>query len=423
MNRNTFMTTTRVFIILIFAFTQINAKPNSNLIRKPIMADSLLILKNVHVLDVKKGKFWLGKDIVIRSGKIIKIGKAPRKLDRAKVLDLTGSFVIPGLIDAHVHVTAHRSNNIENTYKHLEYFLKHGITSVRDAGGDGASLLKAQTEIREGRRIGSDVYFSSFMAGDWYYNRDQGLRNEPYSPWEQRLVPGDYLDKAMASAKASGATGVKLYHSFDKNFLPKVAKAARRHNLKVWGHTMMYPAKPIEVVKSGVQVLSHVSMLETMKTDTLFYRRTTSAAYKDSVIANLDITEFCREMKAHHAILDATLCVSERDRWVFPLAKRVHQQGVKIVAGTDQIVDLKSSYPRLVDELDYYIKEAGFTAAEAIRSATITGAEVLGQEKNIGSIKSGKQADLLILRNNPLLNIRALENISLVIKSGKILIN
>lgn len=417
------MTTTRIFIILVFAFTQINAMPNSNLIRKPVQADSLLILKNAHVLDVKKGKFWLGKDIVIRSGKIVKIGKAPRKLDRARVLDLTGSFVIPGLIDAHVHVTAHRSNNIENTYKHLEYFLKHGITSVRDAGGDGASLLKAQTEIREGRRIGSDVYFSSFMAGDWYYNRDQGLRNEPYSPWEQRLVPGDDLDKAMASAKACGATGVKLYHSFDKDFLPKVTKAARRHNLKVWGHTMMYPAKPIEVVKSGVEVLSHVSMLETMKTDTLFYRRTTSAAYKDSVIANLDITEFCMEMKAHHAILDATLCVSERDRWVFALAKRVHQQGVKIVAGTDQIVDLKRSYPRLVDELDYYIKEAGFTAAEAIRSATITGAEVLGQEKNIGSIKLGKQADLLILRNNPLLNIRALENISLVIKSGKILIN
>ncbi|WP_175474492.1 amidohydrolase family protein [Pedobacter rhizosphaerae] len=420
MKRNIFITMISLVASLPFTPAFVNAAPGKNTPKRSTLTESLLILRNAWVLDVNKGKFLVGKDVVVRGDKIIKVGKAPRKLDRAKVLDLTGSYIIPGLIDAHVHVTAHRSNNMENTYKHLEYFLRHGITAVRDAGGDGASLLKAQTEIREGRKLGPDVYFSSFMAGDLYYNRGQGLRKEPYSPWEQRLVPGDDLDKAIASAKACGATGVKLYHSFDKDFLPDVVKAAKRHDLKVWGHTMMYPAKPVEVIKAGVQVLSHVSMLETMKTDTLFYRRTTPAAYKDSVIAKLDITEFCREMKAHHAILDATLCVSEKDKWVFPLAKRVHQQGVKIVAGTDQIVDLKRPYPRLVDELDYYIKEAGFTPAEAIRSATIVGAEVLGEEKNRGTIKAGKKADLLVLKNNPLLNIRALEKIEIVIKSGKI---
>ncbi|SDL87115.1 Imidazolonepropionase [Pedobacter sp. ok626] len=403
---------------LIAAFTPVKARPS-----KPVDTTTL-ILTNANVLDVKLGRFIKGKDIVISKGKIIALTSSPKKWKAAKLIDLQGKFIVPGLIDAHVHVTAHRKNNIENTYKHLEYFLRHGITSVRDAAGDGSALLQAQTEIRQGRRTGADVYFAAFMAGDWYFNRDQQLRNEPYHPWEQRLVPATNLDSAMKAAKDCGATGVKLYHSFDREFLPKVIASAKKHGLKAWGHTMMYPATPVEVVGAGLEVLSHVSMLENLTIDTLFFKRRTPLAYKDSVIAHLDVSTFCRMMKKKNAILDATLCVSEeRDPWVFPLLKRVHQQGVEIAAGTDQIVDLNRPYPRLIDELSYFVENCGFTNCEALRAATIVGARVIGQEKHIGTIEKNKQADLLVLNDNPLLNIRALANIEVVIKSGKIVRN
>ncbi|WP_316795046.1 hypothetical protein [Pedobacter agri] len=209
------------------------------------------------------------------------------------------------------------------------------------------------------------------MAGDWYYNRGQHIRKEPYSPWKQLLVPDDNLDKATSVAKACGATGVKLYHSFDKDFLADVTAAAKRHHLKLWGHTMLYPAKPVEVVTSGMEVLSHVSMLETMRTDSLFYLRSTSMACKDSIIAGINIIPFCKAMKKHQRILDAALCVSEfKDPWVFALLKRVHEQGVKVSTGTDQIVDLNRSYPRLIDESCYFVNKCGFTPAEALYSAT-----------------------------------------------------
>lgn len=386
----------------------------------PIPSDTtMLILSNAKVLD-KKGEGWIsGKDLVISKGKIVALTASGKNRTKGVVVDLKGKYIVPGLIDAHVHVTANRGNNIENTYKHLNYFLKHGITSVRDAAGDGAALLQAQTEIRAGRRPGSDVYFAAFMAGDWYFNRDQNIRTEPYSPWEQRLVPGINLDSAMAAAKACGATGVKLYHSFDKDFLPKVIAAAKRHGLKAWGHTMMYPANPTEVVASGLEVLSHVSMLENLTTDTLFFRRKTPLAYKDSVIAQLDIAKFCKLMKSHKAILDATLCVSEqRDPWVFALLRRVHEQGVEIAAGTDQIVDVNAKYPRLMDELGYFVDKCGFTAVEALRSATMVNAKVVGREKSIGSIEIGKQADLLVLNEDPLEDIRRLGSVSMVIKLG-----
>lgn len=384
---------------------------------------NILILVNANVLNVKRGRFIRGRHIVISKGKIVALTSSLRKWKEAKVLNLEGKFVVPGLIDAHVHVTASRKNNIENTYAHLKYFLQHGITSVRDAAGDGSALLQAQTEIRQGRRKGADVYFAAFMAGDWYFNRGQQLRNEPYHPWEQRVAPETNLDSAMVAAKDCGATGVKLYHSFDSVFLPKVIAAAKAHGLKAWGHTMMYPATPTEVVSAGLEVLSHISMLENLTTDTLFFRRKTPSAYKDSVIAQLDIRKFCRLMKSKNAILDATLCVSEgRDPWVFPLLKRLHEAGVEIAAGTDQIVDVNRPHPRLLDELKYFVEQCGFTPAEALRSVTLIGARVIGQEENLGTVESGKRADLLILNTNPLTGIGNLGDIKLVIKCGEIVV-
>lgn len=418
--RGIFMAKCKLLVVIgligsITIFTEVKAVASK-------LGDTVLVLTNGNVLDESGRHFIKGKDIVIANGKIIALTSSAKKWKAAKWIDLKGKFIVPGLVDAHVHVTANRKNNIENTYKNLDYFLRHGITSVRDAAGDGSALLQAQTAIGKGERRGASVYFAAFMAGDWYFNRDQHLRNEPYKPWEQLLTPATDLDSAMVEAKACGATGVKLYHSFDRDFLKLVVSAAKRHGLKAWGHTMMYPATPTEVVGAGLEVLSHVSMLENLTADTLFFRRKTSLAYKDSVIAHLDISTFCRMMKKNKAILDATLCVSEeRDPWVFSLLKRVHQEGVEIAAGTDQIVVLDRPYPRLLDELGYFVDKCGFTNAEALRSATIVGARVIGQEKHIGTIEKNKLADLLVLNDNPLLNIKALADISYVIKAGKII--
>jgi len=391
----------------------------------PMQSDTaILTLRNLQIVDVNRGVIISGKEIVIKEGMIFKIRRQRRNLPDGVLVDLKGAFIMPGLIDGHVHVTARTKNNMATTYKHLNYLVSHGITSVRDAGGDGAALVEAKNEISNGKRRGPDIYFSAFMAGDWYYNRDAGIRQEPYFPWEQRLVPGDNLDEAMVKAKSCGATGVKLYHSFDAGFLKDIVKAAKKYELKVWGHSMIYPAKPVEVVHSGVQVLSHVSMLEGMRKtdDDTFYKRNRPVAYRDSVMAKLDIREFAEAMKANHAILDATICVSvQSDPWVLPLLKRLHQQGVEISAGTDQIVDLARTYPYLIDELSYFVRDCGFSNADALRSATIIAAKVIGQEKNIGRIDKGRRADLIAMKENPLERISALKDLDIVIKAGKIL--
>ncbi len=411
----------RYIIVVIFLLGSMQLSAVAKEPAKDQMDTSVTVLKNAGIIDVKQGKLIRGKDVVIAGGKIIGLSSSKKKWPAATIVDLKGKFIMPGLIDVHVHVTANRMNKIENTYHHLEYLLKHGITAVRDAGGDGAALREAQLAINSGKRSGPAVYFSSFMAGDWYYNRDLHLHTEPYTPWEQLVVPGTNLDSAMSAAKACGATGLKLYHSFDKAFLPQVVRAAKAHDLKVWGHLMMYPATPLEVVDAGVEVVSHVYMLENLTTDTLFFKRKTPAAYKDSVIAALDIDAFCKIMKKKNAILDATLCVSEdRDPWIFPLLKRIHQQGVAIAAGTDQIIDTARAYPRVLDELRYFVDKCGFSCADALRAATVVGARVIGQEQHMGVIEVGKDANLLVLDENPLQDISALKKVNRVMKSGKL---
>ena len=407
--------------LLFFICFSTGLKKANAFVSRPIDT-GLIVLKNVNVLDFNQGKFIKRKNIAISNGIIVSTDYPEKKIKRSKVLDLTGKYIVPGLIDGHVHVTAHTQNKMQTTYSHLNYFLKHGITTVRDASGDGASLLEAQQSIKSGKQRGSNVFFAAVMAGDWYFNRDIGLhKNQPYEPWRQLVTNQTNLDSAMNEAKLCGATGIKFYHSFDKDLLTKAVAVAKKHGLKTWGHTMMYPANPKEVVASGLEVLSHVFMIENLIPDSAFSLRKTSAAYKEAVVAKFDVTEFCDMMKAKNAILDATLCVSEdRDPWIFTMLKKIHEQGVTISAGTDQIVDLNSPHPRLLDELSSFVDKCGFSTLEAIKSATIINAKVIGEEKRLGSIEKGKVADFLVLNENPLLNIKELSNIKMVIQSGRV---
>lgn len=391
--------------------------------------DTALLLKQANVVDVVSGNIERNTSLFIEHGKIVAIGKrAGKRAKAAQVIDLKGAYVVPGLIDAHVHVANGKGVKPEQSLSHLQYFLKHGITTVRDAAGDAGLLQVVQQKIRSGEAQGADVYYAAFMAGDWYFNRGQHLHKEPYTAWEQCIQPGVDLDSAMKAAKDCGATGLKLYHSIDSAFLTQVVQAAHRHQLKIWGHAMMYPARPLQIVEAGVEVLSHAYMLAWINPNdsmiglaTRKRNRPMSKEAADSFLTSVDVTAFCNAMKAKNAILDATLCVSEQqgDDYAFTLLKKVHAQGVKVCAGTDQIVDFKRPYPRLMDELDYYVSRCGFTNLEALQSATLIAAEAIGQENNIGAVAPGKKADLLVLAANPLENILHLQKQVMVIQNGR----
>ncbi|KRT17816.1 hypothetical protein ASU31_00520 [Pedobacter ginsenosidimutans] len=386
--------------------------------------DDYLTLKNANLIDVENGKLLAGMTIIIKNDRIESIKPTKKSKSKGNVIDIENNYLVPGLIDSHLHVTNTNGSPIERAYEYLNYLLRHGITTVRDAAGNGAILEVVQQNVNSDKIPGADIYYAAFMAGDWYYNRGQNLRKEPYKPWEQCLKPDVNLDSAMIEAKSCGATGIKLYHSFDSIFLKQVVSVAKKHRLRVWGHAMMYPARPLEVVRAGVEVISHASMLAALIDDPKMNYSKVPQSYKDSVGSTIDVSKLAIEMKRRNVILDATLSVSEvKENWIFDLVKKLHKFGVKISAGTDKITLITNPYPHIIEELNYFVNQCGFTPAEALAAGTIISAETIGQQKNIGSISVGKKADILMLKANPLKDINGLKECLMVVKHGKVIDN
>lgn len=389
-----------------------------------------LILRNVSLIDVEAKTIHKEMDIVISDKKITAIGQKVKYEEKDSVVDLTGKFVIPGIIDAHTHLTTFKSR--EDLKKDLAYLLRHGITSVRDVGSDARQLAEIKRAIDAKEAIGPDIYYSAFMATRDYFTHGQqkswmvGLKDQEFAPWVQLVNPGDNLDIVMATAKATGATGIKIYMGYDKSYLKNLAEAAKKFNLEVWGHAMQFPAKPTEVALSGMKVLSHAYMLEWEGlTDPGKNVNVSLSRYNSIDFKNVNIDPFIEAALTNNIIMDATLWISEK-AGTYPHAieftKKLYKSGIKISAGTDWPVDTKEPHPTIYDELQVLIDKCGFTPIDALRSATLIAAETFGGVSKKGSIAIGKDADIVILEANPLENIRNYQSIKMVIKNGDVII-
>ena len=390
-----------------------------------------LLLKNARVIDTGKERIGDLCDILIKKGKIEAIGQKSGKNFSGEIHDLKGAYVLPGLIDAHVHISNDPKEQRPDRVRHLEYFLQHGITTVRDAAGDARILKELQQAVRQGEIQGPDIYFAAFVAGAPYYkdnDREKSMvvgLDTTFAPWLQCIHPGDDLSEAMKAAVECGATGIKIYGGFKREELFPLIWAARQEGLKIWGHAALFPAKPIDVAEAGMEVISHAYLLEwegvqdTLSDD---FFKNHELYYPKIDHDKLDLSRFIEAVKKQGNIFDPTLylCMVNGMEWSAKLVKQAHQAGVKICAGTDYISDLSRDYPFLFDEIGLYVGTCGFTPWEAIRSATIIAAEVMGIEHEVGSVEKGKKANLLIVSDNPLENIEHLKSIRMVVKNGKV---
>ena len=386
--------------------------------------EKAIIFKNVNVVDVVEGNIRKGQDVVIKEGIIQAIGKNVGTGVSGEVKDLTGMYMMPGLIDAHVHIANDPKESQEDRAKHLEYFLRHGVTSIRDAAGDARVLQELKEGVQQGK-----YYYAAFMAGPAYFegnDREKSMVEgwpEPYAPWMQCIRPDTDLDKAMEGVKEWGCTGVKIYGGFDRETLLPLVRKAKEYGLQVWGHATLFPAKPWDVADAGIQVISHAYMLEWEGVSeelcgNIFenYEKFYDKIDHDK----MSVERFLQTVKSKGLIFDPTLflCIENKMDWAIRFVKRANQIGVKICAGTDYINDLNRPFPFIFDELDLYVEKCDFYPMEAIFTVTKVAAEALGICNKVGTVEVGKQADLLILSGNPFDDIKELRKIKVVIKRG-----
>jgi len=419
--------------LLFFSMLFVILLPNADYAQ---YAPRLLALTDASLIDANNPTPLTHQTMLISAGKILAIfstGSRPLP-DSAVVIALKGKFLLPGLIDSHVHMATDPSvtDNRTHTLDVLQRMLYSGITTVRDMAGDARTLAGLARDAKLGDIPSPDIYYSALMAGPVFFSDPRTATSTQgdapgKTPYMLAVTDTTNLTLAIARAKGCGATGIKLYANLSAGLVSKIVAEANKQGMIVWGHAWLQDAIPSDLVNAGVSSISHAALVvhETVGNIPSSWKKAPhDAKFWDDSIP--DLTRLFNLMKTHHTILDATLLTykqwGERDpsmRWDYEISKRIaaraYKAGVTICAGTD---DDQEEFVQ--SEMRLLVSDAGFTPIDAIIAATRNSAAALHLEQTRGTLSPGKIADLLVLDKNPLENIDNIKSVFLVVKDGRV---
>jgi imidazolonepropionase-like amidohydrolase len=258
------------------------------------------------------------------------------------------------------------------------------------------------------------------------------------APWMRAVDENTDIRIAIAEAKGTGATGVKLYANLPGAMVRTITAEAHRQGLLVWTHSTVFPAKPSDSVLAGADSISHTAYLawEAAPHVPTDYRARSLIDFTRIRPDDPKIVELLNQMKERGIILDATLRVYQQLAehspdavgkgilpWIYAVTRAAHDAGVLIDAGTDSGGLVSPKQPEagaaVVEEMALLVYQCGFTPEAAIQAATQVSAMAVGQSSQRGTIAAGMAADLVVLSASPVTEIRNVRKVTEVMKDGK----
>jgi len=351
----------------------------------------------------------------------------------ARIVDVTGKFLLPGLWDMHAHLY---QTEFGPTY------LAAGITSARDVGNDIETATALRDAAKEKRGLGPRLLLAGYIDG----------KNEGKT-FDVQVETAEEAQAAVRRYKNAGYEQIKIRDAVKLETLKAICAEAHRLGMTVTGH-VPEGLNAYQAVEAGMDQISHLSYVETA-----FFPKLEHNGLEGSINLNgRNTVKALKFFKDHGTVVDATDAVielmlrpmnvpiesfepglskvpaeltvqinkkgesaaqGEALRMVMDVLLKItgalHRAGVPIVAGTDVGVPGHT----LHRELELYVK-AGFTPLEAIQAATIVPARVMKLDQEVGTIESGKRADLLIVDANPLDNISNIRKGRFVVTQGRL---
>ena len=412
-----------------------------SLLASPLLAQRTLIHCG-NLFDGTGSTLQPQMTVVVEGNKITAVQKGyttPSGQD--KVLDMKAKTVLPGLIDMHVHlenetrrggaIDGFTRNPPDVAYQAAQYAkttLMAGFTTVRDLGGSGVNVSLRNAVNRglvDGPRIftaGKTIATTGGHADPTNgYRKDlmgdpgpaEGVINSPDDARKavrQRYKDGSDLIKITATGGVLSNAKDGSGPQFTEEEVKAVVDAAKDYGFAVAAHA--HGAEGMKrAIRAGVQTIEHGTLMDDEAIE-LFKKYGTH--YVPTIIAGKTAADSARHFGYYPPLVTPkALAIGPKIQATFAKA---YKAGVKIAFGTDAGVYIHGNNAK---EFEYMV-EAGMPAVEAIRSALLTNARLLGMESQIGSVETGKFADLIAVDDNPIQNIKALQRVTFVMKDGKV---
>ena len=423
---------------------------------------------NVNILSPDASTFIENQTVLIEQGKIKSIGEIIKLPKQIEVIDAQGKFLIPGLIDSHVHLFQSPND--------LLLYLANGVTTIREMTGN-IKHLKLRQEIDKGNRIGPNMFVASSKLNT--HKTFEGW----FVTWTQPVINVNKIDEIETTIKSlsdDGYDAIKLGSLLSKESyqalntatdnvgIPEIGHLPMSITLnELWNSNQEEIAHVEEIVKMLIREFGKISIenknafLQFVKERS--YKISDNLLKKDMVITStirlsenlvrhkFEIETLFKEVEISYAnpgIVEGTILTSRALGWLpeinqyrlssnysieklediknywttyaeahHILIKIMSEKGVKILAGTDANVSALVAGFSLHDEFKS-MNKAGMLPSEVLNSATVLPAKWM--KKNTGRIEVGYDADLVLLKENPLENIENTKTIETVISKGKV---
>lgn len=393
------------------------------------------VIKAGHMFDARSGRVLDNQVIVIRNGRIAEVGPNLKSAATDTVIDLSDSWVLPGLMDCHVHITANypyrKYTGLADVYPRestglrslrgaaiAKQLLEGGFTTIKDIGNDAnyatADVIKA---IRAGWTVGPTILYSGKIIAP-YGGQTQNINPENEGMWRMDYIDADTPDeirKAVRKNIYNGANTIKLvsddhpaFYGLDE--IRAAVEEARKAGMKVTVHVMGGEAAR-NVILGGAAAIEHGfglddELLKLMKERGTFLVGTDMSA--DNFYAYGMTMEAAKSTEA--GVVDRL--------------KRAYKIGTKMAFGTDIIIDIEG-LNRLQSNLKVLQtwKKAEIPPTYILQTMTIHASELLGTEKYLGTLEPNYRADIIAVKADPTKDIDAISRVHFVMKSGRVVKN